>query len=53
MELSGCSTRKFLIFSYISGNRNPEKNPYTSENGSHKRTSCISGNGTFQPKLKK
>ena len=53
MELSGCSTRKFLIFSYFSENRNPEKNPYISENESPKRTSCISGNLTFQPKLKK
>ena len=53
MELSGSSIRKFLIFSYISGNRNPEKNPYISANGIPKRTSCILGNGTFQPKLKK
>ena len=47
MELSGYNIEKFLIFSqkeailifremelfYISGNRNPEKIPYISENG--------------------
>ena len=35
MELSGSNIKQFLIFSYISGNGNPEKLLY------------ISGNGTF------
>ena len=52
MELSGCSTRKFLIFSYISGNRNPEKNPYTSENGSHKELLVFLEMELFSPSSK-
>ena len=41
MEFSGSNIKKILIFSYISGNRNPKKALH------------ISGNGALQPKLKK
>ena len=46
MELPGSNIKRFLIFSYILGNRNPQKIPY------------VSGNRTFKsrappPKKKK
>ena len=31
MKLPGSNIKKFLIYSYISGNGNPEKIPYISE----------------------
>ena len=37
MELSGSVIKKFLIFSYISGNGNPLKIPYISENSNPKK----------------
>ena len=74
MELSGSNIQKFLIFSQkkaflifqqteifnISGNGNPEKNPYISENGnpekilyiSETELSYISGGTSKTPKTK-
>ena len=37
MELSGSIIKKFLIFSYILGNGNPEKISYISGNGNPKK----------------
>ena len=46
MELSSSDIKKFLIFSYISLNRNPEKIPYISGNKNPKKPSYISRNKT-------
>ena len=35
--ISGSNIKKFLMFSYISGNENPEKIPYISGNGNPKK----------------
>ena len=45
MELSSSDIKKFLIFSYISLNRNPEKIPYISGNKNPKKA-YISRNKT-------
>ena len=37
MKLSGSNFKKFLIFSYILGNGNPEKIPHISGNGNPKK----------------
>ena len=47
MELSGSKAKKFLRFSYISENRNFEKNSNISGNGIAKKTSYNSGDGTL------
>ena len=46
MELSSSNIKKFLIFSYISGNGTPppKKIPYISGSGNPKKASYISGN---------
>ena len=41
MELPGSNIKRFLIFSYILGNGNPQKNPY------------VSGNRTFKSRARK
>ena len=56
MELSSSNITKFLTFSYISGNENPERISYIlskesfsyiSGNGNPEKIPYISGNGTF------
>ena len=56
MKLSGSNIKKFLIFSYILGNRNREKNSSffrrrKSLLSEIQETSYILGNGTFKSEL--
>ena len=53
MELSCSNIKKFLIFSYISGNENSEKNSLYFRKRKPQKASYISGSGTFRPSSKK
>ena len=52
MELSGSSIKKFPIFSYILGSRNPEKIPYISGNGNPKKLLIFREMELFSPTSK-
>ena len=47
MELSRSKTKKFLIFSYISGNKNKKKNSLYFRKIETQKDPYISGNETF------
>ena len=53
MELSGSNVNKFLIFSYILGNGNPENISLYFRERKPWKTSYNLENGTFKPKLEK